>query len=181
VQATFASRPQLKTSIINSQTVLRGDGVDFMTVAAGVVAAAQPVHMFAVVDNNGTAGYFVDSGGAADRCAMGQEIAGGAAGKFGAYAGSALVDFAHTPGAPHLYEVLFNGASSSVRVDGTEIVAGDPGANAMTGLSLFARYDGAVPTTGDIAEVIICAGEVTGADLTNLKSYITSRYGLTIA
>jgi hypothetical protein len=175
-QAVHASKPLLKTAIINGQPVLRFDGTDdFLKVATGAISN-QPLWGWAVVDDNDAATRYYLDGGAASKVALrhdGTNLEVNAGADVGA---------AHAAGAPHLVTFSVNGASSEIWVDGTSLATGDAGAqNQDSGIAIGADNAGASPLAGDIAEIAIVAGSPTAADLANLKTYITARYGLTIA
>lgn len=175
VQATQTLKPLLKTTIINSKNVLRFDGADdYLKVATGAISN-QPLWGWIVIDDNdaGTRVYFD----------------GGAASKVGVYHTASLLltagtdlGAADTAGAPHLITFVANGVSSLLYLDGTSFASGDAGANNQdSGVVIGANDDGTAPLQGDIAELAMVSGTPTAADLANLKTYITARYGLTVA
>jgi hypothetical protein len=175
-QAVHASKPLLKTAIINSQNVLRFDGVDdFLKVATGAISN-QPLWGWAVVDDNDAATRYYLDGGAASKVSLFHD------GTNLNINGGSSVGAAHSAGAPHLVTFSVNGASSQIWVDGTSLATGDAGAqNQDSGIAIGADNAGASPLAGDIAEIAIVAGSPTAADLANLKAYINSRYNLGVA
>lgn len=177
VQTTHANKPLLKTAVHNSRDCVRFDGTnDVLQVAAGAVAS-QPFQMWIVAKQIAGAGgshYYFDAGGASETV-----IGEGTAGKFSAYAG-AFVEGVHTFGALHLYSGVFDGASSKAIVDGTEVATGNASTNNMTGVTLGGQSVGAGWANIDACEALVTT-VLTGADLTNMKSYIATRWGLTIA
>jgi hypothetical protein len=174
-QTTHTKKPLLKTNIINTQPVLRLDGVDdFLKVATGAISN-QPCWGWVVVDDNDAATRYYLDGGAASKVSVFHDGT-----NLNANAGSS-VGAAHTAGAPHLVTFSVNGVSSQVWVDGTSLATGDAGAqNQDSGIVLGADNAGASPLAGDIAEVAIVAGTPSAADLANLKAYINTRYALSV-
>ena len=78
----------------------------------------------------------------------------------------------------HYYTVKFNGASSYVRRDGFQIVAGDAGANDfVTGMLLGMSYNIDGYLIGDVAELIWFTGDLSTSDLVAGESYLRTRCG----
>jgi len=80
----------------------------------------------------------------------------------------------------HLWEYRVNGTSSSIIRGATTMIGtgSSPGTTALAGLTL-----GQLPGFGygsmKLAELILCNADISGTDLTSLRSYVNGRYGLT--
>jgi hypothetical protein len=97
-----------------------------------------------------------------------------------AYAsGAAVLTVAQSPTSWRRLEVEFNGASGSLRVNDFTPATGDIGATASNGLTMAALAGGAaVWSDCRIAEVIEYNRILTGAEATQVRSYLTTRYGI---
>lgn len=73
-------------------------------------------------------------------------------------------------------EALFDGATSSISNNGEAPLTGNTGANTSTTIQLSNSVVGAGFT---ITEFIVVDGEVPSDELTELRSYINTKYGLT--
>lgn len=58
---------------------------------------------------------------------------------------------------PHCFVCVYNGVTSSLRIDGVQVAFGDAGGNSLRGLTLGARNDLGVPTSGYLG----CHGVIT--------------------
>ena len=80
----------------------------------------------------------------------------------------------------HLWEYRVNGTSSSVIRGATTMIGTgtSPGTSGLTGITV-----GQLLTQGygslKLAELILCNVDISGGDLTSLRSYVNTRYGLT--
>lgn len=181
-QATAGKRPLYKANIINGQAVVRGDGSDdFLImdpVAGGTIA--QPLTIFVACQfialGTGDSRTIFD-GGAVDRCVLYRKPEASPTWYY--YGGSAEVDCGDAADTnPHYFVCIFNGASSSIRMDGTEIHQGSPGTEGMEDILLFENIAYTAAANLDIAEFGIYDSAVSGNDLTNLELYLASQYGI---
>lgn len=84
-----------------------------------------------------------------------------------------------TLGTAYLIGSFFSGASSKQSLnDAAAVGPVDIGALGIDQLQIGGESDGTNCIDGDIAEVVVFSAEVTGADLTSLKSYFNTRYDL---
>lgn len=83
-----------------------------------------------------------------------------------------------TLGTWYLLETLWNGASSSQILGNGAAVTGNPGALDMDRIAMGAADDGTLPCDVNIAEWTVFDGEVSAGDLTSLRSYFNSTYGV---
>lgn len=154
-QATSAKRPTIRRNVIDGHSTLRADGVDDAIAQAAGAAKVQPNTYLVIAKTNDLAGQrrLVDSLSGAtahvvrtnaskwEMLGNGQTIVGGA-----------------TTGAWRAVHALFNGASSSIALDGGTATSGDIGSAAPTGLTLFANPgQTGQPWNGDLAYLIALA------------------------
>jgi hypothetical protein len=176
-QGTVAHQPIFKTGIINGQSIIRFDGVDdSLTASVAVTAQPDTVFLFARLSPTAAVFAFDESTGSANR----QYMTCQAAGNISFYAGTDIPEPAGTDhrGAFHLFKLIYNGASSSVSVDGVQVVAGNAGANGMN-IPIFGAGNGAsLPCACDIAEICVFSGLLSSGDLSGLNTYFHNKYGI---
>lgn len=76
----------------------------------------------------------------------------------------------------HVFRGLFNGASSSLHIDGVSTVTGDPGSHACGGLSIGARWDDSNFLSCDVARILVYDGTLTAGEITDVRGYLTDLY-----
>jgi hypothetical protein len=81
----------------------------------------------------------------------------------------------------HVWCGVFNGASSALYVDNsqTAVVTGNPGAAALTGLSIGSTA-GDNSINGEIAEVVIYSGALSAPARQAVFQYLGQRYGIAV-
>jgi hypothetical protein len=82
------------------------------------------------------------------------------------YAGSGLIVTSGAPSmtTPHIYELIMNGASSQLYIDGVLRGSGNPGAHGFTGgFNLGGRNDASAPSlwNGNVGDLILCTGAMS--------------------
>lgn len=84
-------------------------------------------------------------------------------------------------GSPHVFRVVFNGASSSIRVDGTLVASGSTGTPQMAVFQVGAgrAISNARFMVGHVAYMGIYAGSVSDSDLAVLETDLMAFYGIT--
>jgi len=93
------------------------------------------------------------------------------------YAGTVQAG-AVTPVGSHTMAVVFNGASSVLHVDGVNAAIGSPGANGNGQLTLFGSGQGTY-LTGMIGEFLIYNRALTAPEISQLESYLRSKWATT--
>lgn len=74
--------------------------------------------------------------------------------------------------------VQFAGASSWMRRNGSQVAAGNPGANTtIQNLSVGSRFAGWY-VTGQLGEVIVVGGSLTTGERSSLESYLMTKWGI---
>lgn len=97
---------------------------------------------------------------------------------WGTYAGGTQQYLAVSSGSWHMFEYFQSGASSVKRLDGSDNSA-SPGTNGFTNLNFGKSGTLTSYATVSLAEWCLYSTAPTGSDLTNLRSYFNTRYGLT--
>lgn len=174
-QATAAAKPTHRTNILNGLPVERFDGGDRLTAS---FTLAQPVTVFVAGKRTGTgAQQFTDGAPGGGRMAVYYNNATGLltiyAGGPGPIGGPALDT------AWHILTVIFNGASSSMRIDGGTATTASPGTASPGGITV-GSFNGSITNAlvGDIAELIYYDSVLSDANLDLVGYYLHDRYGL---
>lgn len=176
-QATAAKRPTLKLAIKNGLPVVRHDGVDDY-LQTPLFTLNQPKTVYVVAQKTGTLStnrYFLD--GDLFNTAV---VSSPNATDFSVYAGGiGLLNKPGTPGNWNVIGVVFNGASSSLRLNGAA-VAGDAGALNGGRLTIGAGGDpgNSSPLAGDWGTIVEYSGVVSGAELALLEAYLAARWAI---
>lgn len=145
-----------------------------MATAAFGVELKQPSTIFAVGRYNGLTGAempIYDGIVTGSRQAMYANPAGAF---FETFAGTQQQGSAYDE-AVHVFATVFNGASSSFYVDGTTFAV-NPGANALTGLTLGANFNGGYTMDGAICEIIVFKGALTVTQASEVHNYLTTKW-----
>lgn len=176
VTAAGAARPTYKTGAngMNGKAVMRFAGSQYLQVAAfSGGAATQPVTVGLVFRPTSGAGFHVllDGGDASDRLlAYVNSNFAGASGNFVAASAGPIESFGHT------MILVLNGASSKIYLGGRQVAAGNFGAFNLNGLTIGAAYDGTVGMVGDVAEVIVWAGDIDTDGRAAFNAYSVAEY-----
>ena len=180
-QATAGKRPLYKTSIINSLPVVRGDGSDDYLAKTFGSALSQPNTVFIVCKwiALGTGDYrFVCDAPTGTRHALYRKPA--ASSKWGFYAGSLGDTDDAVDTSAHYLVAVFNGASSSLRLDGVEIDTSNIGTQTMGGAILFTAdaLTGTYCSNVDIAEYGVYDAGLSAGNIGLLETYLSAKYGI---
>lgn len=178
-QPTSTKRPTLQLDVLNGRDVLRFDGNDFLcgsflnggwiwipwtAFAVARLYSAQDNADHVLMSSSGVLGsVYQGSIFNPDRWHMyaGNSLSGGAA-----------------DSAWKLWTILFNGAASQFWHGGVSIASGNAGAVAiLTALTIGANgFAGSAGWKGDIAEVIIYAGNISTLDKNEVGQYLSAYY-----
>ncbi len=175
--------PTYKTGIVNGEPVLRfaGNSNEYLWHQTTPVVA-QPFSYVAVVNpSNKTDNHmFISTASAAaapNAASMYTTSTNGYAAISAPTERAASTDLTS---AWHVYVGIFNGASSKIWIDGTNVVTADPGANGFTGIKIGANWTGAARFVGDVAEVIVYGGALSDTDRNALETYLGAKYNIVV-
>lgn len=193
LQGTAADRPTYKTNIQNGVAAVRFDGSDYMTKSALVTNAASG-SVFVVANSTGGGNNTVWS--ATDNTSDSHYLLY-RFGQSGGGAQSIITEVNTVAGAVatdstfRLYEIHSSGTAYTIVVNGvaeskTVVVGSDNGdwSADVTSRNIFTVgalniLSGIVQLfTGDIGEIAICDTQITGANLTNMRSYLNTKWAL---
>lgn len=177
-QATSSKRPTYQTNEYNGLPCIRFDGTDDFLRTAAFTQDDQPSTLIAVAksgqSSSSGAVYVVGAQASGKRNQVLQDGS-----RWIANAGSNLNAALGSVNTSKLQVlvVVFNGASSKIRVDATE-TTGNPGAEGTTGHTLGANQFGTGLFLGDICEVAFFSGELTSTNITDTEAHLNEKWGL---
>lgn len=164
-QATGTAKPTLTTDA--GVVCLSCDGGDFLTIAGFTLNQPNRVIVVSRLNNLvNTPQIFVDGSLSTNRHAIyGQSATWRFQAGTGVQGSAWDADW-------HVFDAIFNGASSQLNIDGVLDASGDVGAQTMTGVTIGARNDGGGSwITGFIRAVFIADTDPPANILTSLRNY----------
>lgn len=175
-QAAGSQQPELKTGIIGGKAVVRfvSTRPDILKTAA--FARNQQHSAFVVCLWRDVTNCVVD--GLTSFTAFYKRAS---ATTFELYAGTSLTTSASTPATKHVHYLKFAGASSLVRVDGTQVASGNAGSTNASGLAIGGAGGGTEYANVDVAEILLFNGVLSDANRNAVEAYLGSEYGITVA
>lgn len=174
---TAGTAPTYVESGINGNPVIRFDGVDdFLDVAWGTIY--QPNHVFIVgrmqsIPSNAVV--FFDSETSNHRHAI---FVSGDPNPWAMHAGGTIKDGSADTSA-HIFNGLFDGASSELRVDGASTITGDAGADGFNGLTVGAEVAKNSYANVDIGEILVYPMDKSAKE-TDIEQYLSDGWGVTL-
>lgn len=101
--------------------------------------------------------------------------------QLGVYAGNAVYGPTYVPTAAHIAEVVMNGASSTLSVNGATPTAANAGTNTLGAGANVGTNDvhGAEFFNGDIYEIVFVSGALNSTDRSAIRSYLGNKWGIT--
>lgn len=169
-QLTSTRQPTTGARTMNSLNVLDFDATDDNLRVAFGVTLTQPNTIFAVFQpDTTTASYVHDGDGSTNRHAL---VPGTI---YQLYAGT-IVNGGSVSTVPQISRAVFDGASSSLHIDGSSVISADAGAQSLTGLTVGARYSNVAALDGGIAEIILVNGTLTAQQISDTETYLTNKW-----
>jgi len=80
---------------------------------------------------------------------------------------------------PHILAILFDGANSEIRVDGSQVASGDAGTLSLDGIALGNRPGQSQHIDAKIGEVLTY-NQDKSANITDIESYLSDKWGITL-
>lgn len=173
LQGTTANKPTLRLGVLNSLPIIRFDGInDFLQAAYPDVA--QPYVRFVVAKSDGFLSEHIINSVTGNTAVIWVDAT------FSLYAGAVLTSPTFDTDW-HILTGVFNGLSSSIRIDGS-VTSDDAGGDSIAGgITVGARNSGLVSWfDGDIAEVLDYSS-ITSDEIDQIEQYLADRYGITLA
>lgn len=87
--------------------------------------------------------------------------------------GSVLASTADSDTSFHVITAIFNGASSSLRIDGTQVASGSAGTNALTQRWCLPNPNASCHT----GDVLVDGSALGGTDLSNIETFLKTKWG----
>ena len=168
-QGTGTNRPTTGTRTQNSLNVLDFDGNDSMSMASFGGAEGQPntLYVAGVFDLLTSNRYMVDGIDAGNREALLVTSS-----NFTALAPFPFLTHGAADTNFHIFKIVFNGASTIIGVDGSDIT-GNAGAGAIDGLTIGSAYNNLSYMNGAIGEVVFCNAALSAGDEASLETYLS--------
>lgn len=182
LQASGPSQPTITANAINGHKGFLFDGVnDFMQVASLVIP--QPFTLALVFKS-----LVIGATGVHDTIICGDatgafsgSILSDTTPQFYMFCGSAdpIVTSLQANGVYARMVLIYNGASSSMRIGGVQVDTGNPGATGMSRLTIAGGNTGTSRNTNiELASLIVAPSALAGANLAALEAWQANRYAL---
>lgn len=169
-QATGANQPLIIANALDSHKALRFDGVNDYLVQASGTLYAQPNTLAIVAKSNLAAGYHFWIDGVVQREGI---YCVGSQARF--FAGSEQ-SYGTIDANPHLFVVIFNGASSKMWVDGGVGVVANPNTLGLSGLTLGTDQTLGAYVNGDIYWAAWSSSAWDATNLADLRTWVNYRW-----
>jgi hypothetical protein len=136
----------------------------------------QPTTIFLVLKLIDTAGFYIlmdSTAGATDRHVFAHN---NATGDWEMYAGASAIVGGTPDTSAHVFTVTFNGASSSLRIDGVEVFTGDPGSGGLDGITLGADVNSDGDSKVVYGEVLPYDALIDSTDRSTIEAYLATKW-----
>lgn len=178
-QSNATERPTLAaTGFLGSQPCILFDGGDVLELTGGWSggADAQPFTIVLVAQLGSNAGTYVLAGNGAGSTV---QIKAQGTTRWQVTAGTTANSTDVPDTNPHVLIAVFNGATTKLYKDGTEIISGAGGSNGLNGLAIGAANGGFfyMPSGSKIAAAAAYTGDIGAAAISYIQAAATSRWG----
>ncbi len=179
--ATAASteRPTFRAShaSFNNQPIVEFDGVDDdLSTGSWGTSLSQPNEVFVVGRYRTTASSGSIADGTLSSSTRHNLTVNSIGPKWQLRAGT-LLNGGTADTAIHLFDAVFNGGSSSLDIDGSNILSGDAGSNALNGVRLGDTYNDGLASEVDIAFYGVFDGTLSAQQRADLLAWSQDTYG----
>jgi hypothetical protein len=148
---------------------LEFDGIDDYVNTSGFTAISQPDTIIAVFDTGRPLDW--GSGGSL------RQLFSPTIGTVGIYAGTILSGGGSlSSGVFVIQTAIFNGASSSVYINGLSVLSGDAGTNSLG--NVIMGTDGTSFFSGKVAELLVYNSTLSSTDRGNVETYLKNKYAI---
>jgi hypothetical protein len=175
-----ARRPSYQTNEVNGLACLRFGGTDDQMTST-VFAVAQPLTAVMVVKQVG----WINGEWLFDSDAVGEMgvFQSTTSPRVDLWGGSSAVaaNTGLVVGEWHILVAIFEGASSSLRVDGGTATTGSGGTVGLNGFTLGAKANDTVWSQIDVAEIAFYSASLSEANQDALLAHLGSKYAITVA
>lgn len=174
IQATTANKPLLKLAVQNGRNVVRWGGTDDYLLSNFGATLAQPNTIFCIANVSGGNNFVFDGLTAGTRSlvyrnATHMEMFSGGSIQLTGILGTSKTQ----------YSLIYNGSSSSGRVNGSLVNSGDAGTQSLTGVVLGAQCSLAIGwLTGDICEMLVYNALLTGDEIARVEAYLNTKWAV---
>lgn len=181
-----AARPTYQTGVINGKPVVRFDGSDDVLTFGDKFSSLTTMHVFLVVKITSDPPASDYETGLWDFSTAGSATHfpytdGTVYDSFGSTARKDTVNPTPAMTSAVMYSVLSKSSWWQNHVNGTALYTTAANTVACNTAPSLGKSLGSYYLKGDIALIIICNAELSGGDLTSMKTYIANKYGLTIS
>lgn len=175
VQATAGNRPlfSLGGGVNGLPGVLFNGTSNYLQHSYGSSLSQPSTAFFVCFFTHNNEGFVID-GLSGARNAFGIEISSN---DINMYAGTAL-GYVDTGPVSGQWTTVFNGASSILRKNGSQVASGNAGTQAASGLTVGADFAPGDYFQGYIHEILIYNANITGSNLTNIEGYLANKWGV---
>ena len=177
-QGTTTKQPSRNTTSPTGKTTVAFSSARADWLTSAVITQAQPVTVFAHArySNVDTSNHQIQGNEGA-----GVPVLYTDSGVWKMYAGTPLSSVTTDDASWHYFTAVYNGASSSLRLDGSQIASGDAGSSGWSGQSWHIGEQGSgggAPWDGDIAEVLVYNSVLSTTDRAAVESYLLTKWGV---
>lgn len=178
IQTTAASQPVLKTNVQNGKAVVRFDGVNDFLANMLPAALSQPNTVFLVAKARATGVMdFIDGNVSTNRYVIRPSSTTGVV----LHSGTTITAAPYTPTNWNVYSVVFQGANTSLKVNGGTETTGNTGTNTMTGLTIGSGNTGGGEWCDcDIAEILVFNAALTTRQRRQVEKYLARKWGISL-
>ena len=167
--------PIYRSNGIGGNPSVEFDGVDDLFQSSGD-SIPQPTHIFVVAKFNDSSGIQnIFDGESAD----GRQIIQANSGGYRIFAGSDTVGGGSVDTDPHIYTASFDAENSYLRVDGDQILSGDPGNDGLSMLTLGASNSESDHFEGEISEWLVYSDD-KGGEEDDIEELLAQEYGISL-